>query len=123
MNKTVLVIDDSSVLRDIMREVLEDAGFNVIEAPHGQLGLERAQELAPDIVLCDINMPVLDGYGFVQAARAHEQLITAYIGAMMRRYRGRMHSVDVVNEAILEDGSAMRPSLRLARVSAFSSLS
>ena len=79
MNKTVLVIDDSSVLRDIMREVLEDAGFNVIEAPHGQLGLERAQELAPDIVLCDINMPVLDGYGFVQAARAHEHLRTVPI--------------------------------------------
>lgn len=79
MNKTVLVIDDSSVLRDIMREVLEDAGFNVIEAPHGQLGLERAQQLAPDIVLCDINMPVLDGYGFVQAARAHEHLRTVPI--------------------------------------------
>lgn len=79
MNKTVLVIDDSSVLRDIMREVLEDAGFNVIEAPHGQLGLDRAQQLAPDIVLCDINMPVLDGYGFVQAARAQEHLRTVPI--------------------------------------------
>jgi len=79
MNKTVLVIDDSSVLRDIMREVLEDAGFNVIEAPHGRLGLERAQQLAPDIVLCDIHMPVLDGYGFVQAARAHEHLRTVPI--------------------------------------------
>jgi CheY-like chemotaxis protein len=79
MNKTVLVIDDSSVLRDIMREVLEDAGFDVIEAPHGQLGLAQAQQHSPDIVLCDINMPVLDGYGFVQAARALEPLRTVPI--------------------------------------------
>jgi len=42
--------------------------------------------------------------------RRDENLLTAYVGAMMRHYRGRMHSVDVVNEAILEDGSAMRPS-------------
>lgn len=45
------------------------------------------------------------------AERRDEKLLTGYIGAMMRHCRGRMHSVDVVNEAILEDGSAMRPSL------------
>jgi endo-1,4-beta-xylanase len=46
-------------------------------------------------------------------ARRDETLLTGYVGAMMRRYRGRMHSVDVVNEAILEDGSGMRPSMWL----------
>ncbi len=46
-------------------------------------------------------------------ARRDERLLTAYVEAMMSRYRGRMHSVDVVNEAILEDGSAMRPSMWL----------
>lgn len=74
--QTVMVIDDSSVLREIMREVLEEAGYEVVEAAHGQLGLERAIAQPPDIVLCDINMPVLDGYGFVQAARAQPALRT-----------------------------------------------
>jgi len=45
--------------------------------------------------------------------RRDETLLTAYVGVMMRRYRGRMHSVDVVNEAILEDGSGLRSSLWL----------
>lgn len=44
------------------------------------------------------------------AARRDETLLTGYVGAMMRRYRGRLHSVDVVNEAIATDGNGFRPS-------------
>ncbi|PXW98782.1 phospho-acceptor domain-containing protein [Sphaerotilus hippei] len=78
-HKSVLIVDDSGVVREIMREVLEDAGYEVFEAAHGQLGLEQARRQVPDIVLCDINMPVLDGFGFVQAARADPQLRTVPI--------------------------------------------
>jgi endo-1,4-beta-xylanase len=57
------------------------------------------------------NPPWLEG---ALQERRDENLLTGYVGAMMRQYRGRMHSVDVVNEAILEDGSGMRPSLWLS---------
>jgi two-component system sensor histidine kinase/response regulator len=77
--KTVLIVDDSAVVRDVMREVLEDAGYNVLEAENGRRGLEVAASRPPDIVLCDINMPVLDGFGFVEGARADARLRTVPI--------------------------------------------
>ncbi len=59
----VLVVDDEDVMRLLARESLEQAGFTVEEAANGADAVEAFQDLQPDIVLLDVKMPVLDGFG------------------------------------------------------------
>jgi two-component system chemotaxis response regulator CheY len=65
-----LVVDDSRVVRKAARRVLESFGFAVREAEDGAQALAACREAVPDFVLLDWNMPVLDGLGFLRAARA-----------------------------------------------------
>ena len=67
--KTILVIEDYTANRDLMRELLEHSNYRVIEAADGQAALEEISRTKPDLVLADIQMPVLDGYGFIQRVR------------------------------------------------------
>lgn len=64
-----LVVDDSRVVRKAARRVLEGFGFAVREAEDGAQALAACREALPDFVLLDWNMPVLDGIGFLRAAR------------------------------------------------------
>ncbi len=61
--KTVLVIEDNDDIREGTIEILELAGYIGISAKNGKIGVEMAINAAPDIILCDIMMPELDGYG------------------------------------------------------------
>ncbi|ACG79789.1 chemotaxis protein CheYI [Phenylobacterium zucineum HLK1] len=70
MSKTILTVDDSRTMRDMLRMALTDAGFNVLQAEDGEHGLEVLREGAPDVIVTDINMPRLDGYGFIAGVRA-----------------------------------------------------
>ncbi|HEY1464168.1 MAG TPA: response regulator [Terriglobales bacterium] len=67
--KTVLIAEDNPVNRELLRELLEARGYAVSEACNGQEALEKIDEVNPDILLVDIGMPVLDGYGFVRKFR------------------------------------------------------
>lgn len=67
--KTILIIDDESTLRDMVRIVLEEAGYLVLEAPNGEEGLGTALRHMPDLVLCDIEMPRLSGFEVLQMFR------------------------------------------------------
>ena len=65
----VLIVDDSSVMRKIVERALRQAGFNigeVIEASNGAEALAEVQKSAPDMILSDINMPVMDGLEFLK---------------------------------------------------------
>lgn len=67
-----LIIDDSKVMRSLLRSILDRAGFEVTEAENGLIGLTRLQQQAlPDVVLVDWNMPEMDGIAFLLAARAN----------------------------------------------------
>jgi two-component system chemotaxis response regulator CheY len=68
--KTVLTVDDSRTMRDMLRLALVDAGFEVIQAEDGVHGLEVLKDAEPDVIITDINMPRMDGYGFMQGVRA-----------------------------------------------------
>ena len=72
MSLTVLTIDDSRTMRDLLKAALLDAGFIVIQAEDGLHGLEvlQAQDRTPDVIVTDINMPHMDGFGFIEAVRA-----------------------------------------------------
>lgn len=65
----VLVIEDDEVLRESIVDILETRNFDVIGAEDGRRGLELAKELVPDLILCDVRMPKLDGYEVLQAIR------------------------------------------------------
>lgn len=63
--KTILVIEDNKDVRENTAEILEMAGYKVLQAEHGKTGVELAQNAKPDLIICDIMMPVLDGYGVI----------------------------------------------------------
>lgn len=70
MAKTILVVDDSLMIRKLVTQTLKGAGFETIEAPNGQAALALAKshgELA--LVITDQNMPVMSGLEFIQALR------------------------------------------------------
>jgi len=66
----VLVVDDEPQLRRIMRTTLTGAGYEVEDAKNGEEALERVREFRPDLVLLDMNMPVMDGLAACKALRA-----------------------------------------------------
>jgi DNA-binding response OmpR family regulator len=63
MKKKILIIEDNPEVRENTDEILELAGYHVITAPNGKIGVELAQKEKPDLIICDIMMPELDGYG------------------------------------------------------------
>src|SRR6266540_1524174 len=65
----ILIIDDDSGLREVIRISLEHAGHEVIEADNGALGVQVAAEQLPDLILCDVRMDMMDGYGALAALR------------------------------------------------------
>ena len=67
--KSCLVVDDSTVIRKIARRILEEMGFQVVEAEDGSKALEACKQELPDAILLDWNMPVMDGYHFLSHLR------------------------------------------------------
>ncbi|RPD48324.1 response regulator [Hymenobacter sediminis] len=72
--KTILLIEDSEFIRENTAEILELAGYAVLTAENGKIGVEKALATRPDLVVCDIMMPVLDGYGVLQIFNQNPQL-------------------------------------------------
>ena len=68
----VLVVDDDAALRELMRRVLEGAGYTVVEAENGRVALERLRTMAPGVILLDLMMPEMDGFDVVAEVRRHE---------------------------------------------------
>lgn len=67
---TVLLVEDEAVTRMAMRSTLEEDGWLVVEASNGEEGLQQVTDTKPDVVIVDLNMPVLDGFGFLEGVRA-----------------------------------------------------
>ena len=71
---TILVVDDEEPIAELLRAVLEDAGYRVISAADGQEALERLAEAHPALVLSDVMMPHLDGRALARALHADPAL-------------------------------------------------
>lgn len=67
MKETVLIIEDKASMRENISEILSLADYNTLAAENGKIGLELAKTCNPDLILCDIMMPELDGYGVLRA--------------------------------------------------------
>lgn len=75
MEKVILVIEDNDVMRENTSELLEIGGYKTITASDGKSGLEAAKKNKPDLILCDIMMPILDGYGVLRAVENIPELM------------------------------------------------
>ncbi|WP_394973050.1 response regulator [uncultured Croceitalea sp.] len=71
--KKVLLIEDDFSLRENTAEILELSGYNITMASNGKIGVELAKTHIPDIIVCDIMMPELDGYGVLQELSANDE--------------------------------------------------
>ncbi|MGC6431031.1 MAG: response regulator [Jejuia sp.] len=75
--KKILLIEDDTILRENTAELLELSNYDVVTAPNGKIGLETAKSVIPDIIVCDVMMPELDGYGVLEGLSKQES--TKYI--------------------------------------------
>ncbi|MCA9556902.1 MAG: response regulator, partial [Myxococcales bacterium] len=66
---SILVVDDSEVTRDVIAEVLRDAGYEVTEAVDGRQALERIAAARPSLLVTDLQMPVMDGFALMRTVR------------------------------------------------------
>ncbi len=71
--KKIVLIEDDTALRENTAELLELSNYEVITAPNGRLGIEVAKAQTPDLIVCDIMMPEVDGYGVLEALVSHPE--------------------------------------------------
>jgi two-component system chemotaxis response regulator CheY len=76
MKKRILTVDDSPSVRQMVKLTLSGAGYDVLEAGDGADGLRKAEATQVDMVVTDLNMPVMNGLGLIRALRK----LTAYRG-------------------------------------------
>lgn len=81
MVKKVLIVDDSVMIRQMVSFTLRQAGFDVAEAENGQAGMLKIGEQPPDLIITDLNMPVMDGITFIRNARG--VAATRYVPILM----------------------------------------
>ena len=72
--RTCLVVDDSSVIRKVARRILEGLDFQIVEAEDGEKALAMAQDRRPDLILMDVQIPLLDGYEVTRRLKADPAL-------------------------------------------------
>lgn len=73
MSMTILTVDDSRMMREMLLAALREAGFDVVQAEDGIDGLDVLARSEPSVIITDINMPRLDGYGFIEAVRRDDR--------------------------------------------------
>jgi two-component system, cell cycle response regulator DivK len=74
MTKRILVVEDQEDLRDVLRTLLAGSGYEMIEAADGEAGVAMAKSERPDLILMDIQMPVLDGYDATRQIKADPRI-------------------------------------------------
>lgn len=70
---TILVIEDEQAVRDSLVDLLNAEGFTTVEAENGEIGLQFATRILPDLILCDVKMPIMNGYAVIKFLKHHAQ--------------------------------------------------
>ncbi|HEX2571426.1 MAG TPA: response regulator [Polyangia bacterium] len=102
---SVLVADDDDDIRDSIKEVLEDEGYTVVVAAHGEEALEQLTRVRPQLILLDLSMPVMNGQEFRKAQLADAALkeipvvVLSAAGRMQEKAAG-MDAADLVAKPI-----------------------
>jgi two-component system, chemotaxis family, chemotaxis protein CheY len=96
----VLVVDDDDSIRQIVRIFLTDEGYEVLAAAHGKAALDVLDDFAPDLILLDLRMPVMDGWEFARCYRERPRPhapIVAFVAAL----NAEQDSAEVGADAVL----------------------
>ena len=107
------MVDDDATLRELLRRILENAGYTVVEAENGRVALERLRTTAPGVILLDLMMPEMDGFEVVAEIRRHvewRQIPIIVITAKDLSAEDRQRLNGQV-ERILQKGGSSRDSL------------
>ncbi len=80
--KTILVADDNPVSRELITEILEANGYNILQAEDGGDALNQIRANSPDLVLLDIQMPVMDGFAVLQELRSDPRFVDLRVVAL-----------------------------------------
>jgi two-component system, cell cycle response regulator DivK len=72
--KRILIVEDTEDNRQILRDLLTNAGFGIVEAYDGQAAVEAASEHQPDLILMDIQLPIMNGYEAIRRIKADSKL-------------------------------------------------
>ena len=75
MSDLIMIVDDEAGVRDLLRDTLKIAGFETIEADNGMSALTALRSNKPDLIIIDINMPLMDGFELVERLRATQDLV------------------------------------------------
>lgn len=92
MNWSVLIVDDEPLTQDLLRMMLEPAGFRVTTAEHGLDALEKVQENKPDIMILDVMMPHMDGITVCKKIRSNPE--TAALPIVMLSGKTHLNAVE-----------------------------
>jgi two-component system cell cycle response regulator DivK len=82
MKRRILIVEDQEDLRGVLRDLLTGSGYDVAEATDGRDGVARAKSERPDLILMDIQLPVLDGYEATRQIKAVPELAATPIIAV-----------------------------------------
>ncbi|WP_457089976.1 response regulator [Microvirga sp. P5_D2] len=72
--KRILIVEDTEDNRQILRDLLTNAGFDIVEAHDGEAAVEAASEFHPDLILMDIQLPIMNGYEAIRRIKADTKL-------------------------------------------------
>jgi DNA-binding NarL/FixJ family response regulator len=125
MKHKILVIEDQAAMRRNIALLLQLEGYEVVSAENGRLGLALARESKPDLILCDVMMPEMDGYSVVQALRGDPELATVpfvFLTAKSDRSDVRVGmnfgADDYLTKPVVRDDLLAAVQVRLARAQA-----
>lgn len=99
---TILVVDDNQMMRQMLNDRLSRANFTIIEAENGETGVQMALEHQPNIIICDLMMPDINGYEVLRRikADAHTSSIPFFVMTAaytaLSKQEGLVHGVDEV---------------------------
>lgn len=122
MKKRLLVIEDQAPMRRNIALLLELEGYEVLTAENGRTGLDLARQHRPDLILCDVMMPEMDGYSVVQALRADADLaVIPFVFLTARSDRSDVRvgmnfgADDYLTKPVVRDDLLAAVQVRLAR--------
>lgn len=104
----ILTIDDSGFQRKIIASILEKEGYTVISAHNGKTGFDLASRESPDLVICDLLMPEMDGFGFLKLVQEKNLplrviILTSDIQKTTRQECLALGAIDVLNKPVTRE--------------------
>lgn len=71
MSARILIIEDDSASRELVKYLLDASGYDTLDVDDGSIGVRMALEASPDLVICDLQMPIMNGYEVVRCLKVH----------------------------------------------------